>query len=274
MDILNMIPSKDMKECLIRRNYHFSEEETLAFLYHRSNSVPELFGYLKEFLDECTNPEISQIVTSYIKDVEEENRRFRNNELTDGRIFRCVIYYEDDSEKGQIYSYDYDIAYQFGKSYQEPFTIQKIDITMKELRKGEEPEIEEHQYNEKGEQICSSAAAPEIFDTIIHAPHPFMTGDVVRVVSGRDLGTEAVVNGMDTEYPMQDYGDFVLFAESYDESLKEFYHFHPCPFDVELCETDSHGKNMEMLQYASKLLRKEEVSLENFTMLLHSDKKR
>jgi len=184
-------------------------------------------------------------------------------------IYVTSLLTDDYPEYHSIYSYDYDIAYQFGKSYQEPFTIQKIDIVMKELRKGEEPEIEEQQYNEKGEQICSLVAAPEIFDTIIHAPHPFVKGDIVRVVSGRDLGTEAVINGMDTEYPMQDYGDFVLFAEAYDEGQKEFYHFHPFPFDVELCEENSQGKNMDMLQYASKLLRKEPVSLENFTILLH-----
>lgn len=113
MDILHMIPSRDMKQCLIKHDYCFSDREILAFLYDRSKSVPELFGYLREFISDCEDIDLVRLVTSYMKNVETDNERFRHNIASEDRIYQCAIYYEDGSEKGQIYTYDYDIAYQY-----------------------------------------------------------------------------------------------------------------------------------------------------------------
>ena len=188
----------------LKHDYCFSDREILAFLYDRSKSVPELFGYLREFISDCEDIDLVRLVTSYMKNVETDNERFRHNIASEDRIYQCAIYYEDGSEKGRIYTYDYDIAYQYGKSYQESFTIQKIPIVTKMVMKGGEPEDEAQYYNEKGELLESYVETPKVFYSPIYAPHPFKTGDIVPVVTGYNKGVKALIRLPDREAPVHD----------------------------------------------------------------------
>lgn len=281
MDIMDLIPSRDMKIYLQEIGYRFSDEEKLVVIHERVSLWEEQKKWLNDFMNTAGDEGLAADVQQYLTTVERQMDNFRRLDRNK-EVYRTVLYYEDGSEKGVQLSYDYETAYQYGLQFSEGFAIEKLRISEVVEPVQARLELSEMSYDAEGRLFVPAPSGnedeyPDIFDSPIRAPHPFKNGDIVEILPrySREKKYYAVVNEgqEDQYYGNVEFTDFVVFVESYLPEDKEFGHDHVCPFDMEFCREPEMLEYPSILEIAQALItQSRRVTLEEFTMNLHSTK--
>ena len=287
LDIMDLIPSKDMRDYLREISYHFSDEERLAIIEDRTYLWEERKRWLTDFIGTSRNDSLTDYASQYLEATERYLSEFKMTSSND-LIYRSVCYYEDGSEKSVLYSYEYEEAYRHvvtprhgpEQLPQDSFSIEKIRVYSIGDGTDEQEKFETLNFDESGSLKVPTPfnydayGYPDSFEGGIHAPHPFKNGDIVEVLRRYDPEKRyfAVVNeGYPDQYPRNVvFNDFVVFVESYFAEDMEFGHDHISPFDIEFCREPEMLKYPSILEAAQALLtQRRRITLEEFTMQLH-----
>lgn len=199
LDIMDLIPSRDMRDYLREVGYHFSDEERLAIIEDRTYLWEDRKRWLTDFIGTSGDDSLIAYARQYIEATERYLSEFKTTKSSD-LIYRTVRYYEDGSEKTVLYSYDYELAYRYGvtsihrpgQQTEDSFSIEKIRVYGSGSAQDEPGEFETLNFDESGRMKVPTPSNydacefPDIFEGEIKAPHPFKNGDIVEVLRRYD----------------------------------------------------------------------------------------
>lgn len=278
-DIMDLIPSRDMRQYLKETGYRFSDREQLSIIYWRVRLLEEFRFWMQGFIQTAEDKVLIDGVKTCLAELDRYVAAFQQKAETGKEIFRTILSYDDSSTKGEQFSGDYLTAFEYGLQFGDNFTIEKLRISdSTENMKANLVTMElsfdcDGQIRVPEDEIIWENI-PDIFNGAVNAPIPFKNGDIVTVLegNGQTYSHHAVINigNSDPLTLNADYSDFVLFCEYYDDGSKEFCHEHVSPFFLEFCRDKKELEYPSILEAARALITgNRRITLEEFTLQLH-----
>ena len=278
-DIMDLIPSRDMRQYLKETGYRFTDRERLSIIYWRVRLLEEFRFRMQDFIRTAEDEILIEDVKTCLAELDRYVAAFQQKAETGKEIFRTILSYDDGSTKGEQFSCDYLTAFGYGLQFGDDFMIERLRISDSAESKETDPVTMELSFDRDGrirvpEDKIIWKNIPDIFNGVVWAPIPFKNGDIVTVLEGNDqtCSHHAVIN-IGNSAPLTlntDYSDFVLFCEYYDAESKEFCHEHVSPFFLEFCRDEKELEYPSILEAARALITgTRRITLEEFTLQLH-----
>lgn len=276
--MLELIPSKDVREYCKSIGHEFSDFEKATIIYNSNMTEEEKSKLLKKLAD-VTNDENTK--TQIYERLEFDTKKLATFKNNCGDYIYAVLTEEDEEVNG--YLSVYDLAVKYGKNQKKKFKIRKYKIMGKELMISDHL-VGEVDFNEDGKLIslwsdgitegadidCENVQRFE--SRYIDIPHPFERGDIVRILTYGGVG---IVETSRKEW--EKYMEIItngVFVDWSDASITVTYlledggicHSHINPIYLEKIDFWPNDKQWKFIQQASCLL-KGEGSLDYFISL-------
>ena len=278
-DIMDLIPSRDMRQYLEETGYRFSDRERLSIIYWRARLLDEFRFWMQDFIQTTEDKSLIDGVKTCLAELDRYVETFQKGSEAGKEIFRTILSYDDGSTKGEQFSCDYPTAFGYGLQFRDDFRIEKLRVSDFAESMEADPVTMELSFDCDGrirvpEDEIIWVNTPDIFNGAVRAPIPFKNGDIVTVLEGNEqtCSHHSVINiGIGAPLTLNtDYSDFVLFCEYYDAESKEFCHEHVSPFFLEFCRDEKELEYPSILEAARALITgTRRITLEEFTLQLH-----
>lgn len=297
IDIIKLIPSKDMQEYLIDISYTFSDSEKATIVSNVFKDQIYQYYYLCKDIADTTDDLVLRdniySLLDYIKNFENTFKQSNRH-----MIFHGYIPYKDNSYFAELYSQNFYSVVDLLSAI-----ASKLDTCDKEDIKGTINIEKIQMFDEAIEKIDTEYSLnkstivydlrknlvdiwdedynPKIINTFIDCGVLFERGDIVEIVGGPYKGDIVIIDSSpdkkikylkSNDESMLDYNSLEFLAEKYDPDIQEFCHCHYHAFDAEKL---SEGQvisypNGDILLAAANVIKGIDGSLEALTMLMHN----
>lgn len=270
-----LIPSKDVRDYLKEREHIFSDSERATLIYNSDWSLPEKHEALSELGSVTADLELKQQIEERIQWDERCLEQIKDN--SGQYVYKLEIWEKEDQEymNTGIFA-TWELAEDYAKKSCKKFQIKKMFIygTTQEWNEDDEcdSEVATIRYNEAGavtdywgdglKYDASIMGQRERFEfAFVLLPHPFVEGDIVRVIGTDDVGIVRFA-GKETWEELDkkmrewgaDYSDVSFPIEVVDENAN-FGHMHVNPTDVEYAEFEEDDDRASLMWMASQLVQ-------------------
>lgn len=128
IDVIEMIPSKDMRKALRESNREFTDMEKATIIANLRLKKQRERELLEELLEETEDADLREQVRYSLKTEERLIERFRS--IAEGHVFGVQVYDDEfpDDDSIQAYFASFDVAHEFGVGQRMPFCIRKWEV--------------------------------------------------------------------------------------------------------------------------------------------------
>lgn len=267
-----IIKSKDVRKYLQEKNFCFTDFEKATLIYNSDWSIPEKHQALSELLegteDELLRVQIQERITW-------DNTCITKIKSMPGNVIHRFKVWEEADGKYQPAGYfaSYESAERYAAN-----CLRKCEIQVFEFEQVAEWDEEDWgdselacvMYDEKGgityywgEGCLESLNKPEenrFEDAYVHIEHPFVAGDIVRVIGTDEIGvvrfylTLEQVREIEKKSELRmNYSDANIAIEVLCEQAA-FNHEHVCPLNLEYANLAGDDPRKELLECAGYLV--------------------
>lgn len=207
IDLIDMIPSKDMRKALRESGRYFTDMERATIVANLGLLPKQTRGLLQQIKDETQDRELRKQLQAHLDSEDRAMESFKSDSV--GNIYYVEVQDDDSEFDGEVEGYfsSYQIAYEFGLTKDAPFWVRKSKV-YDAIDANDPPEAKGWydflKFDADGELLIMGAVDPAEYggpqllpniirkghwphylyfeDRFISLPNLYEQGDIVRIV--------------------------------------------------------------------------------------------